>query len=142
MSFDKLFDGGDAHLLMTCPACGRQSMPDDVHTCTQSTHSPDASIKAPEIDMSEREAFEAWWRPYYLRDMCRPGVVASDAFIAGLREARAQVGQVERQAVPEGFVLVPIEPTEKMIMAGGGWTGTAAGYRAMIAAAPTPESAK
>lgn len=55
----------------------------------------------------------------------------------------------ERPAVPDGWKLVPVEPTAKMLQAAEGtgsrsYTGTFvvlpdAAYRAMLAAAPQPE---
>lgn len=47
-------------------------------------------------------------------------------------------------SAPEGYVLVPVEPTEEMLQAGRmqyeKWGSVHAGYKAMLAAAPTPPS--
>ena len=50
---------------------------------------------------------------------------------ARFKKARAAV--LARMAVPQGYALVPREPTEDMLRAGGLW---ASGYAAMLAAAP------
>ena len=62
-------------------------------------------------------------------------------------EARVD-GKASPASVPEGYVVVPVEPTLEMFNAGDGafftaYTGTATSspdrvYKAMIAAAPTP----
>lgn len=94
--------------------------------------------------MSERDEFEAWWqrgewnvaaKDLAWKDMCRM------AFHAG----RAP------QAVPEGWKLVPVEPTREMWaafnklddeMAAGSYDGTGCsfeqGWNCMLAAAPQP----
>ncbi len=47
--------------------------------------------------------------------------------------------------IPEGYVMVPKEPTEAMINAWlsevANWRGHVAGYKAMLAAAPQPQNA-
>mgnify|MGYP003111259026 CR=1 FL=1 len=55
---------------------------------------------------------------------------AQKATIAALEAEKA------RGFVPEGFVLVPDEPTPEMLEAGDGYQGTPATYRAMIRNAP------
>ena len=57
------------------------------------------------------------------------------------------LSQPEVAEVPEGFVLVPIEPTEAMIIAGDGWSITKRGelrtvYRAMLSAARLPREVR
>lgn len=60
-------------------------------------------------------------------------------------DLRARFGEaLTRPAVPEGWMLVPIEPTEEMSKAGGEYAecgipaNAVFGYRAMLAAAPQP----
>ena len=56
----------------------------------------------------------------------------------------ALVGKIPTPVVPEGWQLVPVEPTEEMLDAGY-FTNHGANrgiYRAMLAAAPSPDSAK
>ena len=50
--------------------------------------------------------------------------------------------QAKQQAVPEGWQLVPVEPTIEMVQAATHSAvgfGTRAAYQAMLAAAPKPE---
>lgn len=42
-------------------------------------------------------------------------------------------------AVPEGYAMVPVEPTEKMLEEGGMWTDAYAIWEAMLAAAQAKE---
>ena len=66
----------------------------------------------------------------------------------GFARAVYEAGRASPASVPEGYVLVPVEPTLEMFNAGGdafftAYTGTATSspdrvYKAMIAAAPTP----
>ena len=56
--------------------------------------------------------------------------------IAALSEARAAI---ERQSVPAGYVLVPIEPTEAMTDATYAGQHCSDIWRDMIAAAPQPQ---
>lgn len=114
------------------PATSTNSVP----VQTENLIAPDVSIKAPEIDVSEREAFEAWWE--------REGKYKSGPKENCFRswQARAQAGQIERQAVP-GWKLVPIEPTQEMCEAGQNSGKNAPFsytncYCTMIAAAPMP----
>jgi len=75
-----------------------------------------------------------------------PGVVAN-----ALKAVRAAIASPDQQGgtIPDGWVLLPREPTPAMRKAGDGYTncggacGNRAGadaYRAMLAAAPTPPS--
>lgn len=67
----------------------------------------------------------------------------------GAGQLREQIARVVRPAmlqagnspvIPEGYVMVPKEPTEAMINAWlsevANWRGHVAGYKAMLAAAP------
>ncbi len=160
MSFDKLFDGSDAHLPQEQP--GRTVFGtrttfvdgelknetiyiDEVYMPIESTHAPDVSIKAPETYASDLTAFNRYCESVG----GQPTKTSFLMFQAGWN-ARAQAGQVERQAVPDGWKLVPIVPTEEMITAkpkSPGAQGQScqsmqrnadiAKYSAMIAAAPT-----
>lgn len=66
----------------------------------------------------------------------------------GFARAVYEAGRASPASVPEGYALVPVEPTLEMFNAGDGafftaYTGTATSspdrvYKAMIAAAPTP----
>ena len=61
------------------------------------------------MDLQEREAFEAWFNENGIL-IDTDFNVAKRAFEAGVawRAAKAQV-------IPEGFVVVPKEPTERML---------------------------
>lgn len=92
--------------------------------------------------MTEREQFEAWASNYPMRP-------------AGWTEACWNAWQAGRaSAVPEGYVLVPVEPTQRMKTAGINvevyqdsppepgsltWEEVRAVYQAMLAAAPSKE---
>jgi hypothetical protein len=93
--------------------------------------------------MTQREEFEAWWEEFSsAHDEWR------FADSAALRWAAWQAAQAAQPAptVPDGYVLVPVEPTAQMMERGSfaqeyahdDITTTEAGnvYRAMIAAAP------
>lgn len=66
----------------------------------------------------------------------------------GFARAVYESGRASPASAPEGYVVVPVEPTLEMFNAGGdafftAYTGTATSspdrvYKAMIAAAPTP----
>lgn len=94
--------------------------------------------------------FEEWWWPRKpLGDELISGDVVTTAARAagGARDAeinelkKANSSLAEAAIVPEGYVLVPVEPTEKMVEAGynayvnSGWIRTYEIYEAMIQAA-------
>lgn len=62
----------------------------------------------------------------------------SNEDIEDVREALAAF-VVERRAIPEGYVLVPVEPTAAMLGAADCVHGDANIYRTMIAARPKGE---
>jgi len=51
-------------------------------------------------------------------------------------ELAEEAVRAKQQAVPEGWQLVPVEPTPEMLVAIG---GAKPRYKAMLAAAPKPE---
>lgn len=59
------------------------------------------------------------------------------------RAAMLQGADGNSPVVPDGYALVPVEPTEKMLNAWlsevANWRGHVAGYKAMLAAAPQQE---
>ncbi|NBC80416.1 hypothetical protein GV750_16840 [Enterobacter asburiae] len=59
------------------------------------------------------------------------------------RAAMLQGADGNSPVIPEGWVMLPAEPTQAMMNAWlseiANWRGHAAGYRAMIAAAPQQE---
>ncbi|WP_431482271.1 hypothetical protein [Pseudomonas solani] len=61
----------------------------------------------------------------------------SEVFIAAI-EARAALSAPPAAGVPEGWRLVPVEPTPEMLEAGDGYLGTPATYKTMLSAAPQP----
>ena len=75
----------------------------------------------------EREAFEAWHYEQYLLE--NPNIDIANAkyiydyahknpLVAQLRESHFIVWQAAKaQAVPDGFVVVPKEPTDEMLIA-------------------------
>ncbi len=87
-----------------------------------------------ETDKTERERFEAWWD--------NPG--PCDEALKGVSwqawQARAAL---DTGGVPEGWMLVPVEPTQEMFDAGmkhraGHPCNVMDGYTAMLAVAPQP----
>ena len=67
----------------------------------------------------EREAFEAYMAEKYKSLMDRRQCLNNGGgYMAWDMNVAWQVWQAKAQAVPEGFVLVPKQPTEKMIDAG------------------------
>ena len=97
--------------------------------------------------MSEREEFEhirkiAW------QAVGAPDHETADKALVEIHEyAKAQAARAHGDAVPEGWKLVPVEPTEQMSRAGvrvlmraNSWaTGV---FQAMVSAAPTPPQAE
>ena len=98
----------------------------------------------------EREEFEAWHYERYLIE--NPNIDITHAkYIYDYAHKNALVGQLKEshftawqaaitQAIPDGFVVVPEEPTEKMINAGVeetsvDWKRLVFGYKAMVEAA-------
>ena len=82
----------------------------------------------------ERERFKAWW----------DNPIASESMLKGMAwegwQARAAL---DTGAVPEGWMLVPVEPTQEMFDAGmkhraGHPCNVMDGYTAMLAVAPQP----
>lgn len=69
------------------------------------------------------------------------GVMAESAWRAGRRSAMLQGAEPvsNRDELPDGWVLVPVEPTHEMLEAGDEQFGTYDVYRRMIAAAPQQE---
>ncbi|WP_431614858.1 hypothetical protein [Enterobacter cloacae] len=63
--------------------------------------------------------------------------------VNGSRAAMLQGADGNSPVIPDGWVMLPAEPTEAMMNAWlsevANWRGHAAGYRAMIAAAPLQE---
>jgi hypothetical protein len=123
--------------------------------CSQQSAKTDAQMGlcvTDEKQGSERERFEAWFRkrnkvPDWF-PLSIEGTPAADMLEAW--QARA----AQAQATPEGYKLVPIEPTEAMVQATRGrnmsdptWDGYARKrhatiYRQMLAAAPSAQTDK
>ena len=61
------------------------------------------------MDLQKREAFEAWF--------IENGILIDTDFNVAKRafEAGAAWQAAKAQAIPEGFVVVPTEPTERML---------------------------
>jgi hypothetical protein len=75
----------------------------------------------------------------------RCGLAANNRLIDGdhpaLQKLRAALsapshGEQVRQMVPDGWLPVPVEPTDEMLIAGDGFIGTPGTYKAMLSAAP------
>lgn len=99
---------------------------------------PPAQVSVPD----ERAAFNAWNNdtdcPLAGRD------AKTAAWLAWSRRAAMLQGAAGNYPViPDGWVMLPAEPTQAMMNAWlsevANWRGHAAGYRAMIAAAPQQE---
>lgn len=78
-----------------------------------------------------------WWHDYIRSELDR----AHDFYQSQLG------GEATRYEVPEGWQLVPVEPTAYQVLVGRNAKPTddelcVAIYRAMLAAAPKPEAAK
>ncbi|POT97963.1 hypothetical protein C3399_10615 [Enterobacter cloacae complex sp. ECNIH14] len=60
------------------------------------------------------------------------------------RAAMLQGADGNSPVIPDGWVILPADPTQAMMNAWlsevANWRGHASGYRAMIAAAPKPEA--
>lgn len=64
----------------------------------------------------EREAFESWWEAFHNgRQIACDYVEEDNSYSVGYANAQWVAWQAKAQAVPEGFVLVPKEPTDKTI---------------------------
>jgi hypothetical protein len=67
----------------------------------------------------EREAFESWWEGFHNgRQITCDYVEEDNSYSVGYANAQWVAWQAKAQAVPEGFVLAPKEPTKEMISAG------------------------
>lgn len=64
----------------------------------------------------EREAFETWWESFHNgRQIACDYVEEDNSYSVGYANAQWMAWQAKAQAVPEGYVLMPKEPTPKMI---------------------------
>ena len=83
------------------------------------------------MDIQEKEAFKAWFKKEYLGidNLANQGdegaITRRDYAYVGWQAAKAQ-------AVPEGFVLVPKEPTYEMLEAGSEARSRTEGHIASI----------
>ena len=67
----------------------------------------------------EREAFESWWEGFHNgRQIACDYIEEDNSYSVGYANAQWVAWQAKAQAVPEGFILVPKEPTEAMIQRG------------------------
>lgn len=104
---------------------------------------------APVVDADDN--FYSWfgreWHEHYQQNQYTTaakqmlGVMAESAWKAGRRAAMLQGAEPvsNRDELPDGWVLVPVEPTHEMLEAGDEQFGTYDVYRRMIAAAPQQE---
>lgn len=67
----------------------------------------------------EREAFESWWEAFHNgRQIACDYVEEDNSYSVGYANAQWVAWQAAKaQAVPEGFVLMPKEPTDEIIEA-------------------------
>lgn len=101
-----------------------------------------------------REEYEAWFcstMPYKIAKESWFAVMDDGDYIimdvqagwAGWKASRAALcGKQSTVIIPEGWKLVPVEPTIEMVQAAthkSVWFGTRAAYQAMLAAAPKHE---
>lgn len=64
----------------------------------------------------EREAFESWWEGFHNgRQIACDYVEEDNSYSVGYANAQWVAWQAKAQAVPEGFVVVPKVPTQKML---------------------------
>lgn len=72
------------------------------------------------------------------------GVKFNNAVFEACRAAMLQGAVGNSPVIPDGWVILPADPTQAMMNAWlsevANWRGHASGYRAMIAAAPKPEA--
>lgn len=81
-----------------------------------------------------REAFSRWWDGGASKDEIADEAARMMAFKAGWQSHAA----LSAPAVPEGWVLAPVEPTPEMTAAGARMSGPNGTYIAMLAARPQP----
>lgn len=108
-----------------------------------------ASAATQQVTASERERFESFARSHYLIGSTGYSPEGKTAWLAW--QARAALDQ---PAIPDGWQIVPKEPTEAMLadvdeVVGGhcysctawtaSWDDCCRVYRAMLAAAPSPK---
>ena len=67
-----------------------------------------------------------------------PTVQALKKIINKLKAEKKKLRKASPTSAPEGWKIVPVEPTGEMVDAGIRSLGTADKFRAMLAAAPTP----
>ena len=67
-----------------------------------------------------------------------PTIQALKKIIKKLKAEKKKLRKASPASAPEGWKIVPVEPTEEMVDAGIRSLGTADKFRAMLAAAPTP----
>ena len=67
-----------------------------------------------------------------------PTVQALKKIIKKLKAEKKKLRKASPASAPEGWKIVPVEPTGEMVDAGIRSLGTADKFRAMLAAAPTP----
>ncbi|EPC0968708.1 hypothetical protein ACRV3Q_001692 [Enterobacter hormaechei] len=95
---------------------------------------------AERVTTANKLPFEQWLSQQTGTIDVECGCVMTEVFFHWLRVAY-EAGN--SQVIPDGWVMVPAEPTQAMMNAWlsevSNWRGHAAGYRAMIAAAPQQE---
>lgn len=107
------------------------------------------------MDMQkEREAFESWFKDHIddNTEFDRYSNEVDSPYFDGFVNATWMAWQAKAQAVPEGFVVVPKEPTDEMLFAASGrdivaehyggenimWSEVRETWKAMLEAAQEP----
>ncbi|MBB4835019.1 hypothetical protein [Acinetobacter schindleri] len=109
------------------------------------------------MDMQkEREAFESWFKDHIddNTEFDRYSNEVDSPYFDGFVNATWMAWQAKAQAVPEGFVVVPKEPTDEMLFAASGrdivaehyggenimWSEVRETWKAMLEAAQEPDN--
>lgn len=97
------------------------------------------------LTANELSAILSWMTPPYITSGTHTdefNELRNKVFYA-LRDAKNDEPVIEAYKLPDGWVAVPVDPTEAMLNAWlsevANWRGHAAGYKAMLAAAPQYE---
>lgn len=137
---DKLYRHAQQPVVRPAPECGHQWR----HGGANKLQNQKQCIKCGRVELDAQPAPvvpDAYVRDergrMMLNGVCEPKI----GFGAGWNACRAAMLQAGNSPViPEGYVMVPKEPTEAMINAWlsevANWRGHVAGYKAMLATAP------